>query len=143
MATSSLWACFSKKKGTSQPTPPSPILNDGVIQITIPVSTKLVRDNFLTWKSEIEPIINEFGLSHHLDTSVSPPARNLVIEGVPQINLSFLSWDKQDQILLRWLRSSITEPVLSQYATCQTAGQLWTSLHRVFVVTVQYINNNL
>lgn len=110
----------------------SSILNDSVIQITTPVSTKLDRDNFLTWKSQIEPIINGFDLSHHIDDSSQPLTKSLVIGDVSQANPRFLSWQKQDQLLLKWLRSTISSPILSQYVGCKTAHHLWTSLHRVY-----------
>lgn len=120
--------------GTSQAHPPPPPLPpmDLVNQITIPVSTKLDRQNFLTWKSQIEPIIDGFGLSRFLAADVSPPVKMLTVNGVSSSNPAFLAWYTQDRFLLGWLRSSISEGVLSQYVACQSARELWLSLHQIY-----------
>lgn len=112
------------------PSPPAPI--EPVIHITLPVSTKLDRDNFLTWRSQIEPILDGFGLTKYLDSAVSPPSQLLVVNGVSSPNPAFQAWHKQDRFLLGWLRTTITEGVLGQYVNCQTARDLWSSLHQVY-----------
>lgn len=112
------------------PSPPIPI--ESVIQITLPVSTKLDRNNFLSWKSQIEPIIDGFGLTSFLDPTVLPPAETLITDGVSKPNLVFQAWRKQDRFLLGWLRTSMTEGVLAQYVACQTTSQLWQSLQQVY-----------
>jgi hypothetical protein len=33
-----------------------------IVEITISISTKLDHTNFLTWKSQIKPIVHEYGL---------------------------------------------------------------------------------
>lgn len=115
---------------TSLAPPPSPM--DSVIQISIPVSTKLDRQNFLTWKSQIEPIINGFGLSRFLSPDISPPAKDITVDGVSRSNPAYLPWYMQDRFLLGWLRSSVSEGVLSQYVACQSARELWVSLHQLY-----------
>lgn len=95
----------------SHPSPPAPI--DPVIQITLPVSTKLTRDNFLTWQSQIEPILHGFGLTKFVNASVLPPNKNSLIDGVSSTNPAFSAWYKQDRFLLGWFRTTITEGILS------------------------------
>lgn len=98
-------------------------LTDAVIQITIPLSTKLDQDNFLTWRYQVEPIIHGFDLSHHIDNS-PPPEKLLTMEGVSTSNPRFPLWNKQDQFLLTWLRSTISKPILSQYVAYKIANSL-------------------
>lgn len=119
--------------GAFQATPVS-LPSESLIQITIPVTTKLDCTNFLTWKSPIEPIVHAYGLFHHLDELVSSPTPTIEVNGIPQTNLVFLPWQRHDQFLLDWLRSSITGTVLSQHIACLTARDLWCSLHWVYSV---------
>lgn len=114
----------------SNPTPPTAI--DPVIHITLPVSTKLTRENFLTWRSQIEPILDGFGLSKFLDSAVSPPEKNLLLNGVLSTNPLSSAWYQQDRFLLGWLCTTITEGILSQHVKCQTSRELWQALHQTF-----------
>lgn len=121
-------------------TPPSshytastpPFSHSSITQISIPVSIKLDRTNFLTWKSQIEPIVDGHGLAKHLDPAISPPDRQLVIDNQNLDNPAFLPWYMQDRLLLGWLRSTISGDILSQYVKCQTAASLWTDLHQAY-----------
>lgn len=115
---------------SSDPAPPPS--SGSVVHISIPISLKLDRSNFLTWRSQVEPIITGFGLFHHLDESVTLPSQFLVTNGVSSTNPAYAPWLMQDQLLLGWLRASIFGTVLGQYVNCRTARDLWTSLHRVY-----------
>lgn len=103
-----------------------------ITQISIPVSIKLDRSNFLTWKSQIEPIVDGHGLATHLDVAISPPARQLEVNNQRVDNPAYLPWYMQDRLLLGWLRSTISGAILSQYVKCQTAASRWTDLHQVY-----------
>lgn len=109
---------------------PSP---DPVVQITIPVSIKLDRNNFLTWRSQIEPIIDGFGLAPYLNASVTIPDKKVQVAGQLVVNPVFLTWHKQDRLLLGWLRSTITGTVLSHYVSTESSAALWTALHQVYL----------
>lgn len=61
-----------------------------------------------------------------------PPSPTLTEAGVSRVNPTFLSWTKQDQLLLGWLRSTTSSSILSQYISRKTAAHLWSSLHRVY-----------
>ena len=78
------------------------------------------------------PIVTGFGLFHHLDETLAPPTPFLTIDGASRFNPAYLSWLKQDQLLLGWLRSSISGPVLGQHVSCRTSHELWSSLHRIY-----------
>jgi hypothetical protein len=103
-----------------------------MIHISIPVSIKLDRKNFLTWRSQIEPIVDGYNITKHLDSSASAPPRQIIINNQPIANPEFTTWNMQDHLLLGWLHSTMTGAVLSQHVQCQTAGSLWQALHRVY-----------
>jgi gag-polypeptide of LTR copia-type len=113
--------------------PSLPVSTTSVVHISIPVSIKLDRTNFLTWRSQFESIIDGYGLTNHLDpVLVSPPRQiNYGSQLVP--NPAFTTWHMQDRLLLGWLRSTISAPVLSQHVQCQITSSLWTALHRVYL----------
>lgn len=99
----------------------NPPTTDAVILLNIPISTKLTRTNFLAWKSQIEPVLHGYGLHHFLtSTFTNPPSQ---------------SWTKQDQLILAWLRSSLSETLLGQVVSCTTSSALWTNLQQSFSAT--------
>jgi hypothetical protein len=67
-----------------------------VIHISIPVSIKLDHTNFLTWRSQIEPIVDGYGLIKHLDSSATAPPRQITIDNQPIANPDFVTWHMQD-----------------------------------------------
>lgn len=101
------------------------VSTDPVTHITIPVSIKLDRNNYLTWKSQIEPIVDGFDLTAHLDENFTAPAQKISVSDQLIDNPAFHRWRKQDRLLLGWLRSTISGTILSQYMACQTASSLW------------------
>jgi gag-polypeptide of LTR copia-type len=88
--------------------------------------------NFLTWRSQIEPIVNDYGLTKHLDSSVAAPPRQITIDTQSTSNPDFHTWYMQDRLLLGWLRLIISAVVLSQHVQCQTIAALWSALHRIY-----------
>jgi hypothetical protein len=58
------------------PTPLLPSTNtDSIIPLQFPISTKLNHSNFLTWKSQIEPVVHGFKLTKFLEEA--PPERHI------------------------------------------------------------------
>jgi gag-polypeptide of LTR copia-type len=75
-----------------------------------------------------------YGLFHYL-ISPPPPPTTISPEGQSQINPTYLDWNKQDQMILGWLRSSISEAILAQVVSCSTSNQLWSHLQQTFSAT--------
>jgi hypothetical protein len=86
-----------------------------VVHISIPVSSKLDRTNFLTWRSQIEPIVDGFGLTRHLDASPVMSPRQISSNSQLVSNPEFTTWHMQDRLLLGWFRSTIIAVVLAQH----------------------------
>ncbi|KAJ1700890.1 hypothetical protein LUZ63_000669 [Rhynchospora breviuscula] len=103
-----------------------------MVFLTLPVHTKLTRSNFLAWKSQIEPLLHAYGLGTFL---FSPPQSSSVLDsatGQVQLNPAYLPWYKQDQMILAWLRASLSESLLAQVVSCSTSADLWRHLVQTF-----------
>jgi len=106
---------------------------DLIVILNIPISTKLNRNNFLSWKSQITPALHGYGLYHFL-TDIAPEEK-VTVEGVQQSNPCFSHWHRQDQLILSWLRSTLSDTILSQVVSCDTSAALWKSLQQSFSAT--------
>lgn len=104
-----------------------------LVVLNIPISIKLTRGNFLTWRCQIEPALHGHGLYCFL--TEDPPSITLTTDGVQSTNPAFSHWYQQDQLLLTWLRSSLSETILNQTASCATSSQLWRLLQQSFSAT--------
>jgi gag-polypeptide of LTR copia-type len=116
--------------------------NDPIVSLTLPVAIKLNESNFLTWKSQILPLIYGYDLSKFLESS-PPEKTRLTVSGHLEFNPSYLSWRRQDQLLLGWLRSSLTEPLLAQVVSSTSAREFWTALEDYFSSTSRARLNDL
>lgn len=106
---------------------------DPIVILNIPISTKLNRSNFLAWKSEITPVLHGHGLYRYL--TEDPPSEQLTVDGSQHTNPRFSHWHWQDQHILSWMRSSISDNILGQVASCTSAAELWKSLQQSFSAT--------
>lgn len=92
---------------------------ESMITLNLPISTKLTHTNFLTWKSQILPVIKGYNLGSYLEARTS--------------NSDFS--DQQDQLILAWMRSSLTESIQAQMVSCNSTAELWSSLTQIFSAT--------
>ncbi|KAM6546483.1 hypothetical protein CsatB_027219 [Cannabis sativa] len=67
-----------------------------------------------------------FDLDQILFFDVSPPTN--LVTGAP--NPKYVQWKKKDQLLLSWLRSSMSKPILASVATLNTSYTVWRALER-------------
>jgi hypothetical protein len=94
------------------------------VVLNIPISTKLTRNNFLAWQCQIISLLHGYDLYKFIDPTFSPPEQTIIRFGQVEVNPEFLAWRKQDQILLGWLRSSLSESLLGQTASATSAAKL-------------------
>jgi gag-polypeptide of LTR copia-type len=69
----------------------------------------------------------------HLDGSqpqTLPAASNIVASEITSTQQDDL-WTKQDQLILGWILSSLTEPVLNQVVACNSTREVWHTLQQV------------
>jgi gag-polypeptide of LTR copia-type len=94
------------------------------------IPIKLTHDNYLSWKFLILPHVKGHNLYGFLDDSLPAPAHTLSTDNGSTIpNPDYLQWSRQDQLLLAWLLSSISESVVTHLVHCTTSAQLWHELH--------------
>jgi hypothetical protein len=76
--------------------------NESIVLLNLPIATKLNRKNFLVWQSQIVPLLHGYDLFKFVD-SPSPPDPTITFGDTISLNPTYLTWRKQDQLLLRWL----------------------------------------
>ncbi|KAM6543412.1 hypothetical protein CsatB_007859 [Cannabis sativa] len=79
-------------------------------------------------KSPVIPTVIGHGFDDILLTGVAP-VRTLV-NGA--FNLEFTTWKRKDQLLLNWLRSSMTETILGSLAQYNSSFDAWRALEQRF-----------
>ena len=57
-------------------------------------------------------------------------------EEMDNVNIEFLDWEQQDQLLLSCLLSSMSEGILARMVNCETSAQVWRTFERYFVVQI-------
>ncbi|KAJ4720471.1 Retrovirus-related Pol polyprotein from transposon TNT 1-94 [Melia azedarach] len=98
---------------------------------------KLTNTNYLLWKTQVLPSIRANNLEGFIEANGGPPRRMLVSVDQEQNvvtteNPEYLVWARQDQMLMSWLLSSMTEGVLSSVMECKSSLDLWTTLQKHF-----------
>lgn len=53
------------------------------------------------------------------------------------VNVEFLDWEEQYQLLVSWFLSSMTEGILTRMVGCESASQIWTKLNLYFAAPNQ------
>ncbi|KAL8146005.1 hypothetical protein AgCh_003947 [Apium graveolens] len=100
------------------------------VQVHHLISVKLDNTNYLLWLTRFQPLLIGYELEGYVDGSLPCPPRNLPESN--EINPTYTNWKKQDQSLLGWLLSSLTESVLAQVVGLTTSRQVWESIKRHF-----------
>jgi hypothetical protein len=92
---------------------------DSIVSLNILVAIKLNEKYFLTWKSQILPLIHSYNLDRFIDSQ--PPEMIIsTSDGQIEINPAYLPWYRQDQLIFGWLRSSLMESLLAQVISSTT-----------------------
>lgn len=91
---------------------------------------KLNDENYLLWKQQVKAAIHGHNLLHFLEESSNPPRfLSNDDENSTNINTDYLEWEQQDQLLVSWLMSSMSEGVLARMVGCDSSSQIWTKLN--------------
>ncbi|XP_010273170.1 PREDICTED: uncharacterized protein LOC104608783 [Nelumbo nucifera] len=68
----------------------------------------------------------------YIDGSIRPPSK-YIGEGINStLNPEFALWEQQDQLLLSWILSPLTEGILAQVVGHNTSKAVWDALSRLF-----------
>jgi gag-polypeptide of LTR copia-type len=106
-----------------RPLLPSPATIDPIVYLNNSISPKLNEINYLTWKAQVLPLINGYNLTKHISSS-SPPTEATAADRN--------QWTRQDQLILGWLRSSLTDTLQGQLVSCGSAFELWSAIQQMF-----------
>uniref|UniRef100_A0A803P5F5 Retrotransposon Copia-like N-terminal domain-containing protein n=1 Tax=Cannabis sativa TaxID=3483 RepID=A0A803P5F5_CANSA len=103
-------------------------LNPFSNSLTSSLTIKLDRINYLSWKSQVVTTVIGHDLDQILFSDVIPTPT--LINGAP--NPEYLHWKRKDQLLLSWIRSSMSELILASVATFTTSSSVWRALEQRF-----------
>lgn len=96
-------------------------------------SLKLKETNYLAWKTQFLPIIKCYNLNRHIDGTTEPtPIITNSTTSQPEPNPEYLKWIQEDQLLLSWICSSLTEEVMPYVTGLESAFDAWNSLSEAF-----------
>jgi gag-polypeptide of LTR copia-type len=79
-------------------------------------------------------LIHGYDLGRFLG-SPPPATTRRTTNGIVEINPDYLPWHCQDQLLLGWLRSSLTEILLARVVSTTNTKELWQSLEEYYAST--------
>ncbi|KAF4377348.1 hypothetical protein F8388_023415 [Cannabis sativa] len=101
------------------------------------VSVKLDRVNYISWRAQLVPAIRGYDLQGYVFGTTPPPPETVQItdENGEQIlipNPELTAWNREDQLLLSWILSTLTPPILSQVVRCRTSHEVWRALETLF-----------
>ncbi|KAL5757180.1 hypothetical protein ACOSQ2_021926 [Xanthoceras sorbifolium] len=99
---------------------------------------KLDRMNYLFWKAQVLPAIRAYNLEEYIFESKPAPNKYVVeqnagtSEVTTRVSDEFLAWKKNDQLLVCWIISTISEQTIGQVTVCTTAHDVWTTLEKLY-----------
>ncbi|PWA41128.1 zinc finger, CCHC-type [Artemisia annua] len=96
------------------------------------LSINLSSTNYLSWKSQILPVLSCQGLLGHVDdTSSLPPAE--ITQGDKSItNPDYIKWFANDQKAVMILNASLTEEAIAEVFGLQDSPSMWLALENAF-----------
>ncbi|KAL5759008.1 hypothetical protein ACOSP7_021619 [Xanthoceras sorbifolium] len=99
---------------------------------------KLDRMNYLFWKAQVLPAIRAYNLEEYIFESKPAPNKYVVeqnagtSEVTTRVSDEFLALKKNDQLLVCWIISTISEQTIGQVLVCTTAHEVWTTLEKLY-----------
>ncbi|KAL8150976.1 hypothetical protein V2J09_020784 [Rumex salicifolius] len=98
---------------------------------------KLDRSNYFIWHSNILDALAAFGLRDFVLSGIAPPATVTTEATTDTVasattNPDFLLWTRRDKLILIWLRTTISPPLLGYVARSDSSRQAWLTIERMF-----------
>ena len=93
------------------------------------VPIKLTTTNYLTWSALFAPIFRRYNLTGLIDGSMAaPPQFTLNSSGNRILNPAYTSWYENDQNILIWINSTLSESLIPYTVGVNSARELWAKL---------------
>lgn len=93
---------------------------------------KLNNENHLLWKQQVIAAVRGHKLMHFLYSSSTPQRYLSVQDEEKPHQYRILNKEQQDQLLISWLLSYMTETSLTRVVDCESAYEIWTKLNTNF-----------
>lgn len=92
-----------------------------------PIFVKLDEKNFLVWRQQTLAAIYGHDLARFIDESADQLSKfaNSEDELTGKVSEDFTAWIRQDQLLLSWLLSSMSDSMLTRVVGCETSSMAW------------------
>ena len=112
------------------------IVNSAISSFTFNTPVKLDQSNFLIWRSQVLASIRGNRLEKFIDDSATPPPSHIaqrIGDDIRSVeNPEFVIWRSQDQVLLGWLLSSMSEGIISLVFNLETSVKVWKAIETQF-----------
>ena len=117
------------------PTTLAPLPSPSAATTNHSLSIKLTSRNYLTWKTQFQPLLNYHKLTGLIDGSSPKPPENVTSanntnQTAP--NPAYLEWFQKDQLLLSWIFSSLSEDVFPNVIGMTSVYSAWSALESAF-----------
>ncbi|KAM6582052.1 hypothetical protein CsatB_009054 [Cannabis sativa] len=96
------------------------------------LSIRLNDHNFLLWKQQVMAAIRGNRLYSYITNDHPPQFLTEQDQHSKTFDPSYLDWEVQDQLLMSWLLSSMSESLLTRMVGCETSKQIWSKLEQYF-----------
>ena len=102
---------------------------DNINPAGLMVSTKLTRDNFLLWKTQLLPLLAAYQLADLLYQD-PPMISSLNEQGQSCSNPAYQAWFIRDKVVLSIITSSLSESTMSLAVCKDTAKETWEAINK-------------
>jgi hypothetical protein len=105
--------------------------------LSIPISEKLTKTNYLLWRAQVMPALREAQFKGLLTSDDMLPAKQIIVMNDDKMttsttNPAYVAWVARDQAVLGYLLSSLTCETLMHVSQCTTVTQAWTTLATLY-----------
>ncbi|KAF8389828.1 hypothetical protein HHK36_024347 [Tetracentron sinense] len=109
-----------------------------IAQISSMVIAKFTEKNYLAWKDQILPMIENVDLLNHIADEMKELKQLLLTsEGTEETNPAYISWRRDDQLLRSLISGTLIEEVHLLVIGLKTAREIWQCLAETFAGTSQ------
>lgn len=96
---------------------------------------KLTPTNYLSWKLQVEAILEGHDLFSYVDGSLEcPPSAITNDDGVQEPNPNHAFWKRQDRLLFGALIDTLSPNLIPLVSQAKTSAQLWDKLNRTYAL---------
>jgi hypothetical protein len=108
----------------------------------LPVNEKLTRSNYPLWRAQVLSSIRGAELYDFLSPTAEPPAKYLAKkegedkEVAPILNKEYIAWVAKDQQVLSYLLVSLSQEILQQVSSAETAAAARAGIEKLFACPI-------